>query len=322
VGNGEVTTAKATLQLEVGADLAARTIADCVRRMLANASWNQARDLCKRGKVRRNGALARDAAQRVAQGDRIEIDPRARRLREHVLDESAVIHVDADVVIVNKPAGLLSVPFDASDKNTLVDRVRFWLRRETGFKGAELGVVQRLDKDTTGLIVFARTLAAKRHLQQLLRRHDVERRYVALVHGEPDAQRIETYLIENRGDGLRGSFGRFRRARGPVPSSAQRAVTYVTPLERFGVASLVECSLETGRQHQIRIHLSEGGHPLIGEQVYVRDYPGELMQAERPLLHAQSLGFAHPRTGRVLRFEQPPPEDFQSALVRLRTASW
>lgn len=286
--------------------------------MLENASWNQARELCKRGKVRRNGAVARDAAQRVAEGDRIEIDPRARRLREHVLEESAIIHVDSDLVVVNKPAGLLSVPFDAADKNTLVDRVRFWLRRETGFKGAELGVVQRLDKDTTGLIVFTRTLAAKRHLQQLLRRHDVERRYVALVHGEPEAQRVETYLIENRGDGLRGSYGRFRRARGPVPANAQRAVTYVTPLERFGIASLVECKLETGRQHQIRIHLSEGGHPLIGEQVYVRDYRGDLLAAERPLLHAQNLGFTHPRTGRVLRFEQPPPEDFRDALAQLR----
>lgn len=317
-----MSTPKATLQLQVGPDLASRTLADCVRRMLENASWNQARELCKRGKVRRNGALARDAAQRVEEGDRIEIDPRARRLREHVLEETAVIHVDSDVVVVNKPAGLLTVPFDASEKNTLVDRVRFWLRRETGFKGAELGVVQRLDKDTTGLLVFTRTLAAKRHLQQLLRRHDVERRYVALVHGEPSAQRVETYLIENRGDGLRGSYGRFRRARGPVPANAQRAVTYITPLERFGIASLVECRLETGRQHQIRIHLSEGGYPLIGEQVYVRDYPGELLAAERPLLHAQTLGFTHPRTGRVLRFEQPPPEDFRDALARLRAGNW
>lgn len=317
-----MSTPKAAQEVLVDAELASRTLADCVRRMVPDASWNQARELCKRGKVRLNGEIARDAAERVSLGDRIEIDPQARRVREHVLDENAVIHVDADVVVVNKPAGLLSVPFDAADKNTLVDRVRFWLRRETKLRGADLGVVQRLDKDTTGLIVFARTLSAKRHLQQLLRKHDVERRYLALVHGEPEARRIETHLVENRGDGLRGSFGRFRRARGPVPKDAQRAITHVAPLERFGIASLVDCRLETGRQHQIRIHLSEDGHPLIGERVYIREFPGQQLPSDRPLLHAESLGFSHPRTGRVMRFQQPPPEDFMTALARLRAASW
>jgi 23S rRNA pseudouridine1911/1915/1917 synthase len=145
---------------------------------------------------------------------------------------------------------------------------------------------------------------------------------LALVHGEPEARRIETHLIENRGDGLRGSYGRFRRGRGPVPATAQRAVTHIQPLERFGIASLVECRLETGRQHQIRIHLSEDGHPLIGEQVYIRDYAGERLAAERPMLHAETLGFSHPRTGRMLRFQQPPPEDFQDGLSRLRAATW
>jgi 23S rRNA pseudouridine1911/1915/1917 synthase len=315
-----LSTSRDTLQLDVGEDLAASTLAETVRHMLPGSSWNRARDLCKRGKVKRNGAVTSDAAVRVALGDRIEIDPHAKRLREHVLDESAIVHVDTDVVVVNKPAGVMSVPFDASDKNTLVDRVRFWLRRETGFRGAELGVVQRLDKDTTGLLVFARTLAAKRHLQQLLRRHDVERRYVALVHGELPAQRFDTYLLPDRGDGLRGSAGRFRRLRGALPASAQRAITEIAPREHFVVASLVECQLYTGRQHQIRIHLSEAGHPLIGERVYVRDYPGELLPAERPMLHAETLGFVHPRTGRMLRFTQAPPEDFELVLSRLRSA--
>ena len=307
------------MQLEVGDDLATRTLAETVRRMLPGASWNRARDLCKRGKVRRNGVVTSDAALRVSVGDRIEIDPHARRLREHVLDENAIVHVDSDVVVVNKPAGVMSVPYEPSDKNTLVDRVRFWLRRETGFRGAELGVVQRLDKDTTGLMVFTRTLAAKRHLQQLLRRHDVERRYVALVHGLLSAaQRFDTYLLSDRGDGLRGSAGRFRRVRGALPQGAQRAVTDVLPRESFADTSLVECQLSTGRQHQIRIHLSEAGHPLIGERVYIRDYQGELIAAERPMLHAETLGFLHPRTGRMLRFTQSPPEDFEATLRDLR----
>ncbi len=309
---------KEPVQLQVGPDLVTRTLADGVRHMLPNTSWNQARELCKRGKVRRNGVVANDAAERLSEGDRLEVDLHAKRLREHVLDDSAVVHVDTDLVVVNKPAGLMTVPFDPGDKNTLVDRVRFWLRRETGFRGAELGVVQRLDKDTTGLIVFTRTLAAKRHLQQLLRRHDIERRYLAIVHGEPSAQRIETFLVDNRGDGLRGSFGKFRRARGQVPANAQRAITTIAPLERFGVASLVECVLSTGRQHQIRIHLSELGHPVVGERVYIRDFAGERVESDRPMLHAETLGFVHPRTARPLRFQQPPPEDFNAVLARLK----
>jgi 23S rRNA pseudouridine1911/1915/1917 synthase len=299
-----------------------RTLAEIVRGVLPpGSSWKQARELCKRGKVRRNGALAIDAAQRMAHGDSIEIDLHAPRRREHVLAATALVYVDAQLVVVNKPAGLLTVPFDSTDRNTLVDRLRFLLRRKFGNTGSELGVVQRLDKDTTGLLVFARTVATKRALQALLRRHDIERRYLALAHGAVQAQRIETHLVADRGDGLRGSHGHFRRASGAPPPGAQRAITHVRPLESFAGASLVECRLETGRQHQIRIHLSEQGHPLLGERVYVRDHEGPLIPAPRPMLHAAVLGFRHPHTGRALYFEQQPPPDFASALQALRAGA-
>jgi 23S rRNA pseudouridine1911/1915/1917 synthase len=147
----------------------------------------------------------------------------------------------------------------------------------------------------------------------------VERRYLALVHGElKDARSIETHLIRDRGDGLRGSYGRFRRPRGPLPRDAQRASTHVRPLEPLRGATLVECRIETGRQHQIRIHLSELGHPVIGEAVYIRDYTGERIDAPRTMLHAAVLGFAHPSDGRPMRFEQPAPADFQALLAKLR----
>ena len=303
---------------EVAADQAGRTLSEVVRSMLPAGSWNYARELCKRGKVRRNGALASDAAQRLQAGDFIEIDLHARRRREHRLDECALVHVDNEIVVVNKPAGLMSVPFDPSDRDTLVDRLQFLLRRGPGARRGELGVVHRLDKDTTGLLVFTRTLAAKRALQQLFRRHALVRRYLAIAHGDVSAQRIESDLIADRGDGLRGSFGLFRRARGPLPHSAQHAISEVRPLEALRGATLIECSLQTGRTHQIRIHLSERDHPLVGEPLYIRDYRGPRIAAPRPMLHAAELGFAHPRTQQPLHFRQEPPPDFTELLVSLR----
>jgi 23S rRNA pseudouridine1911/1915/1917 synthase len=306
-------------ETQVSAERAGRTLSEVVRAALpAGTSWSYARELCKRGKVRRNGLIESDAALRVHDGDAIEIDLHAKRRREHVLDESALLYCDPDIVVVNKPAGLLSVPFDPNDRNTLIDRVRFLLRRREGTRRCELGAVQRLDKDTTGLLVFARTLAAKRELQQLFRRHALERRYLALAHGEAAAAHIDTLLVTDRGDGLRGSHGHFRRARGPAPREAQRAITDVRPLEALRGATLLECRLETGRQHQIRIHLSESGHPLIGEPVYIRDYEGPLIVAPRPMLHAAHLGFAHPRTQAAMSFNVPLPDDFNALLAQLR----
>jgi 23S rRNA pseudouridine1911/1915/1917 synthase len=305
--------------MQITAELAGRTLADVVRKLREGTSWNEARELCRRGKVKRNGALATDAAQRVAEGDRIEVNPNAARLRANVLDASLLVHLDRDVVVVNKPVGLLSVPFEDDDKNTLIDRVRLLLRRKTGQQDVELGAVQRLDKDTSGLIVFTLNLPSKRKLQQLFRVHDIERRYLAIAHGDVQAGDCESWLLTDRGDGLRGSHGVFRRASGAAPKDAQRALTHLAPLESLAGATLVECRLETGRQHQIRIHLSERGHPLLGEAVYVRDYHGKVIDAPRPMLHAQTLGFAHPRTGERLSFEQAPPPDFENMLSALRT---
>ena len=304
----------------VSAELAGRTLADLVRRLAPGTSWNAARELCKRGKVRINGQVVADGAQRLNEGDEVELVPNAPRIREHVLDEAALLYVDADVVIVNKPANLMSVPFEDDDKNTLVDRLRFLLRRKTGFQGAELGVVQRLDKDTTGVMVFARNLSAKRELQQQFRVHSIERRYLAIVHGALTAEkRAETLLIADRGDGLRGSYGVFRRPKGAPPRDAQRAITYLSPKQALRGATLIECKLETGRQHQIRIHAAESGHPIVGERVYIRDYQGPQLPAARPMLHAAVLGFAHPRTGEPMRFEEPPPADFTTLLSQLAT---
>lgn len=295
------------------------TLARVVREALGGLPWNKARELCRTGRVRLNDQIASDPEQRVARGASVAVDPSAPRRWRGVLADDAIVHLDADVVVVNKPAGLISVPFDEEDRDTLIDITRAALRRKaTRGLGSELYAVQRLDIDTTGLLVFARNLAAKRHLAQQFRVHSVHRRYVALVHGSLIGRTHESILIRDRGDGLRGSFGHFRRPKGKPPEDAQRAVTHVRVLERLPDATLVECMLETGRQHQIRIHLSEDGHPLIGERVYIRDFPGEPLPAPRPMLHARELGFIQPRSERELMFRLDPPDDFVGCLEQLR----
>ena len=169
-------------------------------------------------------------------------------------------------------------------------------------------------------MVFARTAHAKRALAAQFRAHDIDRVYHAIAHGAVTAARVETYLVLDRGDGIRGSYGHFRRAKGDVPVDAKRSVTHVRPLAALAGATLVECRLETGRQHQIRIHLSELGHPLVGERVYIRDYAGPKIEAMRPMLHARTLGFVHPRTAERISFEREPPADFQAMIESLRPA--
>lgn len=301
-------------------------------RELSGGSWNAARELVRRGKVRVDGVTVTEITTRVPDSSEVVIDLHARRLRRAELPPENILYVDADVVVVNKPAGLMSVPYE-DEKDTLVDRTRIAIDRlaRERAKGraqpSELGVVQRLDKDTTGVMVFARNLDSKRALQQQFRAHSIERRYAAIVHGRIDgAFTAETDLIRDRGDGLKGSYGHFRRPRGPLPHDAQHAITHVRPIEalwRPGPraqrdATLIECKLETGRQHQIRIHLSERNHPIIGEPVYIRDFRGARINAERPMLHARTLGFEHPRTGKPVQFAIEPPQDFQSLLTELR----
>jgi 23S rRNA pseudouridine1911/1915/1917 synthase len=288
-------------------------------RQQTGATWSRARELCAEGRVTVNGERCLDPALRVSPGAVVVVDERAPKLRAGTLPESAIVFLDRDVVVVDKPAGMLSIPYEPGDKDTLVDCTRTLLRRMggRGFR-SELGVVHRLDKDTSGLMVFARTFDAKRILAAQFRAHDIERVYHAIAHGAVTPKRIETHLVLDRGDGIRGSYGHFRRPRGGFPPEAKRSVTHVRPLATLAGATLVECRLETGRQHQIRIHLSELGHPLVGERVYIRDYAGPKIEATRPMLHARLLGFVHPRTGERMSFEREAPEDFRAMLESLR----
>jgi 23S rRNA pseudouridine1911/1915/1917 synthase len=290
-------------------------------------SWGRARGWVEGGKIRVGGSVVRDPLHRVAAGGQIELDEAARRAPEPDLDDGAVVFADAQVVVVAKPAGISTVPYDESETGTLDARVRSWLaRRGLAGRGTRpnLGVVHRIDKETTGLVVFTRTWAAKQSLAAQFRAHTVHRRYLALAHGDVRSAVFRSLLVADRGDGLRGST-RARKGkppRAPAGSEAPReAITHVERLEGLRGATLVGCRLETGRTHQIRIHLSEAGHPLLGEKVYVRRYAGPLLEAPRLMLHAAELGFEHPTAGRAMRWEQPLPDDMRAVLERLERSS-
>jgi 23S rRNA pseudouridine1911/1915/1917 synthase len=286
-------------------------------RTLFGASWGQARAWVQGGKVRVGGAVVTESTARVATGAEIAVDPAAPRRRPGEILDADVTYADAQVVVVAKPAGVSTVPYDESDTDTLDARVRAWLlRKRLSPRGARptLGVVHRLDKETTGLVVFTRTWLAKESLAGQFRRHTVHRRYLALAHGDVASVTRRTFLVEDRGDGRRGS------TRDPARQGREgrEAITHVERLEPLAGATLVACRLETGRTHQIRIHLSESGHPLVGERVYTKGFAGQFIEAPRLMLHAAELGFVHPATEREMRWEQALPADMEGVIARLR----
>lgn len=271
-------------------------------------SWGQVRDLIRRGKVAIDGVVVTDEAAAVRGGARVVLAMGARRVGVPAaaemppLSPDAIAFSDRQVVVVRKPAGLATVPWQ--------DAVDALDRRLAATLGAPVRVVHRLDRDTSGLLMFARTAEAEGRLTHQLRRHTVHRRYLAIAHGDVAAATIRSWLAEDRGDGLRGSVAN--------PRVGKEAITHVEPVERLRDATLVTCRLETGRTHQIRIHLAEAGHMLLGERGYVRDHRGPILPAPRILLHAAELGFEHPTTGEPMRFAEPLPADMLTVLAALR----
>jgi 23S rRNA pseudouridine1911/1915/1917 synthase len=228
---------------------------------------------------------------------------------------------DAHVVVVDKPAGLTTMrhpdeaaEFGARARRFLPATLADLLPGLLGGGRPRVIAVHRLDKDTSGLVVFARTPAAARHLGRQFREHTVDRSYLALVRGRATAGTMTSNLVRDRGDGRRGSSTQ--------PGAGERAVTDVRVVEELGSYTLIECRLETGRTHQIRIHLGEAGTPLCGERVYDRPLHGRPLSdgsgAKRVALHAATLGFVHPATGKRMTWTSPLPKEMRRLADRLR----
>jgi 23S rRNA pseudouridine1911/1915/1917 synthase len=159
-------------------------------------------------------------------------------------------------------------------------------------------------------LAFAKSKRAELGLATQFREHTIERVYACVAHGKMLTQTIESQLVADRGDGIRGSTTR--------PGQGKRAVTHVTAVDELRGATLCHVRLETGKTHQIRIHFAESGHPLVGETVYVRDYGGPVIASARLMLHAATLGFAHPITGERVALAAEAPPDFEAVVARLR----
>ncbi len=274
----------------------------------------------KDGRVTVDGVPAAPKTK-LREGQRVEVRPAPPPPSDATPEDLplTVLYEDAHLLVVDKAAGMVVHPAPGHPGGTLVNAV---LGRYHG-PGAALegddpqrpGIVHRLDALTSGVMVVARTLEAKAGLVARFQTHDIDRFYLAIASGRPPDE--VTY------DTLHGRHPRHRKRFSSQVREGKRAVTHVVTLERLHGAALVRCTLETGRTHQIRVHLADAGFPLIGDPVYARaPRDPRLREAARALgrqaLHAARLGFEHPVTRERLTFDAPPPPDFEAALDALR----
>lgn len=268
------------------------------------------------GKVFVDGVCVTTIDHRLAVAQQVELRLAAPRPRDPER-EGTLVFDDAHVVVIDKPAGVSSVPYEERETGTAMDLIRgAWRRQGKQATQVALHVVHRIDRATSGLLMFAKTKRAEQGLAAQLRSHAMERTYLCVAHGAMTSRTIQSYLVEDRGDRLRGSTTRIEQGK--------RAVTHVEVLETLRTATVCKVKLETGKTHQIRIHLSECGHPLVGETVYIKDYEAagqRVLTSGRLLLHAATLGFIHPVTEQSIALRSELPPDFVAVLDRLRPSA-
>jgi 23S rRNA pseudouridine1911/1915/1917 synthase len=315
-----------TQTFAVTREQANQTLAALLRHWLAGQSWSQVRKLVAGRRVKLNGELWLDDARRLKEGDCVEV--LAQRERAPALLDGIVLrHVDEHLVVVEKPSGIATVRHPAERDWLEPRRLRVptlddlvlrqlgaSLPRQQHEPRPRLRIVQRLDKETSGLVVFARTVIAERGLGGQFKRHTVTRRYLAVVPGRVQPQTVRSMLVRDRGDERRGS--------GPEGATGKEAITHVAVVEQLPGYTLLSCKLQTGRTHQIRIHLAELGHPVCGDKVYRGKFGlppiADASGAPRLALHATELGFAHPVTAEPMHWEMPLPPDLREFGDRLR----
>lgn len=269
------------------------------------------------GQILLNGAVPRKAGVRLREGDQVSVripPPPAPDLTPEPIDLE-VLYEDSHLVVLVKPAGLVVHPAAGHQSGTLVHGLLYRYSGLSGSLGGDAdgirpGIVHRLDKNTSGVMVITRSDEAMKALAQQFAVHSIQRRYLALTLGTHLGQEGTLDTGHSRHPRDRKRFtGRLE--------SSRRAITHYKTLEEHPRGtSLVACTLETGRTHQIRMHLAEKGAPILGDTMYGGERAASKL-IDRQALHAQVLGFVHP-SGQTLRFEAPPPEDFQQALDALR----
>jgi len=295
--------------------------------LLPEMSRGRVQALIAQGRVSRDGAPVADASARAQPGDyRLEIPPPVAAEPAAEAIPLRVIFEDTYLIVVDKPAGMAVHPAPGSESGTLVNALLHHAGESlSGIGGvARPGIVHRIDKDTSGVVVAAKTDAAHQGLSALFAAHDIERVYIALTRGAPRAP-------QGTIEGAIGRSSADRKKMALVRSGGRNAITHYRVERVFGptdrpLAARLACRLETGRTHQIRVHLASIGAPCLGDPTYGSGPPAETVRAamaeaglSRQALHAAVLGFRHPITGQALRFESALPPDMAALQVRLET---
>ena len=291
-----------------------RALADAVPTL----SRERLKVLIAAGNVARDGVAVRDAAKKASAGDELTVAvPEATPAHNEAQDIPLVVAFeDEHLIVVDKPAGLVVHPACGNPDGTLVNALLHHCGDSlSGIGGvARPGIVHRIDKDTSGLMVAAKTDRAHEGLARQFAAHSIDRRYLAIAggHPAPPAGSVDAPLARSPAN----------RKKVAIVAGGKRAVTHYRTLERLRAAALVECRLETGRTHQVRVHMASLGHALLGDPVYGRtkhDHRAllERLDFRRQALHAARLGFVHPVTSEALAFDSPLPADMQELFSHL-----
>ncbi|MFH5182850.1 RluA family pseudouridine synthase [Paenibacillus sp. TAB 01] len=277
-----------------------------------DVSRTQVQQWIKEGHLTVNGGQVKPN-YKLAEGDRLQLtipEPEELDLAPEAIPLN-VVYEDSDVIVVNKPRGLVVHPAPGHYSGTLVNALLYHCHDLSGINGVmRPGIVHRIDKDTSGLLMAAKNDLAHVSLAAQLKEHSVNRKYIAVVHGN---------VAHEHGtiDAPIGRDPKDRKLYTVTESNSKHAVTHFVVLERFGDYTLMELKLETGRTHQIRVHMKFIGHPLVGDPAYGPSRSRDIAM-EGQALHAAVLGFVHPRTGEHLQFEAELPEDMTKLLHVLK----
>lgn len=276
---------------------------------LTTLSRSQANEEIKKGTVLVNGKAAK-AKYAVKVGDVITYEIPEDEILDYEAEDIPldIIYEDEDVAVINKPQGMVVHPSAGHTSGTLVNALMYHIKDLSTINGVvRPGIVHRIDKDTSGLLMIAKNDISHKALAEELKDKKSLRKYLAIVHGNlpNDRGMIETPIGRSEKD----------RKKQAVTAKGKEAVTRFQVLERFGNYTLVELTLETGRTHQIRVHMAYIGHPVAGDPLYG---PRKTLKGQGQFLHARTLGFTHPRTGEVMTFTAEAPAIFQERLEELR----
>jgi 23S rRNA pseudouridine1911/1915/1917 synthase len=315
-----------SFQVTAASEVAGQRLDRFLAEAIGTLSRSRVKALIEAGRVARDGQPLRDPADPVRAGLVYSLDmPPPAPARPEPQDIAlAVLYEDDDLIVLDKPAGLVVHPAPGNPDRTLVNALLHHCGAGFTGIGAERrpGIVHRLDKDTTGVMVVAKTQLANDALTAAFAARNLDRAYIALCWGLPSP-------LSGEIEGAIGRDPRDRKRMAVVVRAGKPALTRYGTLRAWGTAAaLLECRLATGRTHQIRVHLTSRGHPIVGDPLYLRRIPAAarslpepvrrlLLDFPRQALHAAQLGFAHPRTGAQLAFESPIPSDFKALLDAL-----